>query len=432
MFLPAVVATNALGASASPNVVLIISDDQAFSDYGFMGHPQIDTPHLDQLAKESLTFTRGYVPDSLCRPSLATMITGLYPRQHGITGNDPGLPGGARGGGGRANPKFAPIYEKLMQGVGEHATLPRELAKKGYLSLQTGKWWEGSPRRGGFTHGMTHGDPKRGGRHGDVGLKIGREGLQPIAKFMDEAIEEKKPFFVWYAPFMPHTPHTPPERLLAKYKEKAPTIAIARYWAMCEWFDETCGELLKLLEERDIAENTVVLYVCDNGWIQDPGRPQRYAPRSKRTPYEGGIRTPIMVRYPGKVTPRRDEKTLVSSIDLAPTILNACGLAPTSDMRGLDLTDADALAEREAVFGATYSHDVPDVDAPTTGLQYRWVISGDWKLIVPYSPNVAGGSELYHVSEDPFEKSNLIDKEPERADALRKRLDAWWPGPESG
>ena len=103
-------------------------------------------------------------------------------------------------------------------------TLPRLLAPKGYLSFQAGKWWGGSYKRGGFTHGMTHGDPARGGRHGDAGLAIGRQGIKPVTLFIELARRRKAPFFLWYAPMMPHQPHNPPERLLAHYRGKAPTL----------------------------------------------------------------------------------------------------------------------------------------------------------------------------------------------------------------
>ena len=132
--------------------------------------------------------------------------------------------------------------------------LPRLLAARGYLSFEAGKWWGGAFERGGFTHGMTHGDPSRGGRHGDLGLAIGREGMEPVFDFIDLAQARRAPFFVWYAPMMPHSPHNPPERLLASYRGKAPTLEVAKYWAMCEWFDETCGELLDFLDRRKISE----------------------------------------------------------------------------------------------------------------------------------------------------------------------------------
>src|SRR5439155_4846271 len=127
-----------------------------------------------------------------------------------------------------------------------------------YRSLQTGKWWQGDYRHGGFTEGMTHGDPDRGGRHGDDGLKIGRETLQPIFDFIASARQQARPFFVWYAPMLPHQPHNPPERLLAHYRENTTSPDVARYWAMCEWTDETCGQVLDYLDREDQGETTVV------------------------------------------------------------------------------------------------------------------------------------------------------------------------------
>ena len=127
--------------------------------------------------------------------------------------------------------------------------------------------------------------------------------MKPVSLFIEMAQTSKAPFFLWYAPMMPHQPHNPPERLLAHYRDKAPSPQVARYWAMCEWFDETCGELLDFLDTQKIADNTLVIFLADNGWIQDP-QADRYAPRSKQSPYEGGLRTPILVRWPGKVAPR--------------------------------------------------------------------------------------------------------------------------------
>ena len=108
---------------------------------------------------------------------------------------------------------------------------------------------------------MTRGFPERGGRHGDDGLKIGREGIEPIKKFVDMATEQKKPFFLWYAPFLPHTPHNPPQRLFDKYNQPGTPASVARYYAMCEWFDETCGELLGVIDSKGIAKDTLVVYV---------------------------------------------------------------------------------------------------------------------------------------------------------------------------
>lgn len=397
-----------LGAESPPNVVMLISDDQAWTDYSFMGHEAIQTPNIDRLASEGALFTRGYVPGSLCRCSLATLVTGLYPHQHAITSNDP--PEGVD-------------RHLMLQHIEAATTLPTLLAKKNYLSMQTGKWWEGHYKLGGFTHGMTHGDTTRGGRHGDEGLKIGREGLAPMEDFMDEA--GSRPFFLWYAPFLPHTPHNPPERLLAKYRAEGRSEHVAKYWAMCEWFDETIGELLALLDDRGLRENTLVVYVTDNGWIQNKDN-KGFAPRSKRSPYDGGLRTPVIVNWPGKVAPMRDEETLVSSLDLIPTILEVAGLEPTDAMPGINLMPLTQgeQSKRDLLFGEIFSHDAVDITKPETSLEYRWCIDGDWKLILPQAR--IGEPELYNITDDPFELKNLAEAEPKRVKKITAAIKDWW------
>jgi uncharacterized sulfatase len=412
--------------AAAPNIVMIIGDDQGWGDYGFMGHPHIKTPHLDKFASGGLVFKRGYVPSSLCRPSLATMITGLHPHQHKITCNDPPLPKGMTNAQANKDPDFLKLRQEMIAYIEKVPTLPRLLGEKGYVSHQSGKWWEGNACRcGGFTEGMTHGDPAKGGRHGDAGLTIGRQGLQPVFDFLDKAKADGKPFYVWYAPMMPHSPHNPPDRLLEQYKDKTKSLHVARYWAMCEWFDETVGELLAKLEKNGQADNTIVIYLHDNGWIQDPESPN-YAPRSKRSPNEGGVRTPIIVRWPGRVKPGASDH-LASSIDLAPTILAAAGGKPTPDMTGINLLDAKAVAGRTTIFGEIFEHNAVDVHSPAANLQYRWVIAGTRKLIVPHAPNIAGGKpELYDLAADPDEKANLAERQPGRVAELTRTLDAWW------
>jgi len=412
--------------AAPPNVLLIVGDDQAWTDYGFMGHEHIQTPHLDKLARESLVFKRGYVPTSLCRASLATMITGLYPHQHRITSNDPPLPKGLKQGPAMKDPGYLKLREEMVAIFEQSPNLPKLMEKDGYVSLQVGKWWEGNACRcGGFTEAMTHGDPAKGGRHGDEGLKIGRQGLQPVFDFLDKAKKDAKPFFVWYAPMMPHSPHNPPERLLNKYKDKTKSIHVARYWAMCEWFDETVGELLDKLEKNGQAKDTLVIYLHDNGWIQDENSPQ-YAPRSKRSQYDGGVRTPILLRWPGHTKPAEID-ALASSVDLAPTILAAAGRKPTKDMRGIDLLDPHWVSSRPAVYGAIFEHNAIDITNPAANLQWRWTIEGNWKLILPHAANVPNGTvELYDLAKDPHEKENLAGKHADKVADLTKKLDAWW------
>ena len=428
LFLSLLSASRALPAENPPNVVFIISDDHGWSDYSFMNHPRVRTPNLDRLASESLLFTRGYVPTSLCRPSLATIMTGLYPHEHGLVGNDP--PGNPRDAEGRAS--MVEVFKRSR-------TVAALLGNRGYASLQTGKWWEGQCTCCGFTECMTHGDVGRGGRHGDDGLKIGRETMQPAFDFIDRAAG--KPFFLWYAPMMPHTPHNPPERFLKRYQPNLP-VALARYYAMVEWFDETVGQLLGYLEKRGLTGNTVVVYVTDNGWVQLEGQRPLLESRAKQSPFDAGTRTPIMVRWPGKVKPRRDDRTLVSSIDIAPTVFAACGIRSAHGVPGLNLLDAGALARRKSVFGASFVHTLVDIHNPVANLKYRWVIRGRWKLIDVYRPNLTlpfmgnvlpvGWPEapvLYDILADPGEQKDLAAGQPEIVRSLKQELNRWWSVP---
>ena len=423
--------------TSTPNVLLIISDDQGYGDYGFMGHPVIQTPHLDRLAERSLVFERGYVASPLCRPSLASIATGLHAHQHGVLAND-------------VDPrKRAESNVPVVRAFQSHPSLMTVLGEAGYRTHQSGKWWEGSFADGGFSHGMTHGDPARRGRHGDEGLKIGRQGLAPITEFIDEALAAEDPFFLWYAPFLPHTPHNPPAEYLDLYTSPDRPANVAKYFAMCTWFDQTCGELFDALESRGILGDTLIVYVCDNGWAPvdrqaelPEGWWNDYAPRSKGSPFEGGIRTPIMLSWPGQITPSRSPD-LAASIDLMPTIVEACGLTPPGGLPGLNLLDATACSAREAVFGAAYSiHNMIPGD-PGATLQYRWCVTREWKLLLRSHGldttryrTVHGWDRvperLWNLKDDPAGTEDVLSKHPDVATRLRGAVDSWLPAPGPG
>lgn len=411
-----------------PNVVFILSDDQAWDDYGFMGNQEVQTPHLDKLAAESLVFTRGYVTSPLCRPSLASMVTGLHTHQHQVSGNDVD---------GRNN--RAELDKPVQKYFHQQPSFIRELVKNGYLAHQSGKWWEGSWQDGGFTHGMTHGDPQRRGRHGDAGLKIGRNGMTPVTDFIDMAVDQQKPFMIWYAPFLPHTPHNPPERLLKKYQKEGRGKDAAKYFAMIDWFDETCGELLGHIKKKGLEENTLVVYICDNGWkapsqsdIEIPTNwNQGYAPRSKGSPYENGIRTPIMFKLPGKIKPEFSDD-LASATDLYPTIFAACGLEIPKTLPGINLLKE----KREILYGAAYSIHNMTVGNPADTRQYRWAITKKWKYLIRDNGKDTTKykyvhlwdtvpEHLYNLEKDPGEKSNVIADFPDIAKKLKSKVRAW-------
>lgn len=425
-------------ATKPPNVVFIISDDQAWTDYGFMGHPTIHTPNIDRLASQSAVFRNAYVPTALCRPSLATIISGKYPHQHRITGNDP-----ARELAPNDPAKYKALQSKLIGFIDEQPLLPKMLAAKGYRSFQSGKWWEGNYSRGGFTHGMTKGFPEPDGRHGDVGLDIGRKGLEPIFEFLDASQQANEPFFLWYAPFLPHSPHNPPERLLSKYLSNSPSIHHARYFAMCEWFDETVGQLMSHLEANQLLENTIIVYTGDNGWLQSDNSPN-YALRSKQSPYDGGVRQPILIRWDGVIQPR-DYLELASTIDLVPTIASATGCELPKGLPGFDLLPLIRDQKpwiRDTIFGEGFSHDVYDLDDPYKSLLYRWVRKNNWKLILTTNlpvnryaeshPRSELRPQLFDLEKDPFEEHNLAWQYPELVAELVRAIDDCWRLPKTG
>lgn len=434
-----------------PNIIFIISDDQAYGDYSFMGHEQIETPYIDQLAKESVTFTKGYATAPLCSPSLASIITGLYAHQHGITGNDPVIKayeGPKSYGRAKQETDFPPnsypvlratAYQTLKANFYKNKLLTQTLAENGYRSFQSGKWWLGSAEEGGFDGGMTHGDYKRGGRHGDEGLKIGREGLKPVTDFIDQTTAANESFFLWYAPFLPHTPHNPPKELEEKYKKLTASPHIARYWAMVEWFDQTTGELLDYLKEKGLEENTIIVYTCDNGWIQSDDSP-KYASRSKRAPHEGGIRTSIMFKYSEKIKPQMYTENLVSNVDIVPTVLNLLGLEK-GNLPGIDVLDKAALKDRKTIFAASYNHDITNVEVPTESVLYKIAVERDWKLILPNSEMIQQAAttekeryqgyyfdnvQLFNLTDDPAESTNLAAQHPEEVERLTAKINDWW------
>lgn len=422
-----------LSAADRPNIVLLLSDDQAWTDYGFMGHEAIKTPHLDRLASRSAVFKRGYVPIALCRPSLMTLATGLYPHQHHVTGNDPS-PLLAE----KNSPQSHQLRADLIANIDKHPVLPKLLAQQGYLSYQTGKWWEGDPQRAGFTAGMTRGFPKPGGRHGDDGLKIGREGMQPVYQYIDEAVEKKQPFFLWYAPFLPHTPHNPPPRILKKYQQEGRPESIAKYYAMCEWFDETCGQVIDYVDKKGLTQNTMFIYLCDNGWVQDP-QGKGFLTGSKQAPQEAGVRQPTLFSWPGKIK-AGDYPEVISSIDFMPTVLSAAGAAIPASLPGVDLmpllTEGKNI-DREAIFGESFAHDIADLNEPEASLLYRWCIEVKWKLLLTYDGKVNRYPNLHQrkhpepfltdLLADPNESTNLAAQNPEVVKRLAQRIEQNWP-----
>ncbi len=446
-------------ADDRPNVVLIVSDDQTYTDFGFMGNADVKTPHLDRLAAQSARYVNGYVPSSVCRPSLVTLLTGLYPHQHGVHFNHP-PPGFGKltRSSEIGKVEFDRLRRKATRFVRNVPTLPRLLADNGYRCFQTGKYWEGHWRNAGFTEGMTIAEPSGGANgdkelasgdivahgNGDHGLAIGRETMQPIDYFIDDCGDT--PFMVWYAPFLPHTPHDSPQQFRDLYKDnKALPKHRLPYYAAISQFDATVGHLVDSLKHRKLTRKTIFVFVVDNGWEADAAKFNAnrnewdHTRRSKRAPFDYGLRTPILIAWEG-VTTARTHDELVSSIDLMPTILSACGIPlHNSKLPGVDLMPSargeSSLSNDRPVFGEIYPGDATTLGNPSRDIAYRWIRQRTLKLITTHSHNGKPAwneylrrDALFDVLADPDESRNLIDDPAYSAAVtkLRMQLDQWW------
>ena len=452
----AVVTAQSVVAAAPPNVVYIIPDDHTFRDFGFMGRPDALTPHMDRLAAQSARFVNGYVPTSLCSPSLAVMLTGRYPHQSGLHFNHP-PPGNSGFNRMKSRAEYEAARSPSFEIIRSQPTLPRALGQHGYVSFQTGKFWEGHYSNAGFTEGMTLFTPRPGQDfggnrilksgelaahgNGDHGLQIGRQTMQPIADFLDGTGKEK-PFFLWYAPYLPHQPHDSPQRYFDLHRQRGAAAHRIPYLASISQFDDTVGQLMTLIEQRGLLKSTLIILCADNGWSPGTQRMKKspeefeHTHESKFSPFEDGLRTPILISLPGVVKPATHTQ-LVSSVDLLPTVLSAI-VQPDAipDLPGRSLWAAakgDTPLTEQPVFGEIYPGDASTLRHPERDIAYRWVREGEWKLIVPHAHKKTAPwgdylteIALYHLPTDPEEKTNLATREPDRVKTLQTTLDAWW------
>jgi len=444
--------TVAEGEAARPNIVLITADDLAWTDYSFMGNTHVNTPHLTKLAESGALFKRGYVPTPWSRSSLMTLITGRHAHEHGVTVDERVTWGGAYMN------RLSPV--STIRG---NEPLPQLLKERGYLSFQSGRWFEGRYADAGFTHGTSE-----KGSHGYDRPGVGTEAVKACTDFMDMARKEKKPFFLWYAPALPAFNYNArlhrsgervvPERIrldqkfilglgmddyYLQFQSPMGRGDLTRYYALVEWFDEHCGQLIAHLEEKGLRDNTLIVVQSANGWVSCRRRGS-YAPRTKGSPYDGGVRSPVVYSWPTRIAPGASE-SLVSSIDVVPTILAAAGAKqPKKALSGTNLLPAmegKANIDDRAVFGESFARDTGDFRNPEATLLKRWVIHKQYKLIISYDGEgsyVGGGSdrngrerlttgpELFDLLKDPYEQTNLCATLPTVVASLRQRLEGWY------
>lgn len=415
-----------------PNIVLLIADDMDYEHFGFAGHSLAVTPNLDQLAEQGVVFTHGFVPMSRCRPAQAALLTGRWPHQNGI------------------------YFNVGAEHIDPADALPNHLARAGYATIGEGKFWERDPRLMGFSNEAI------------VNYEtFVRAGQAELFDFLD-ATAGKQPFFVWWAPELPHVPHDPPPRLLERIPRDRIRVppwladdAVRRerfldrertLLAMGAWLDEGVGELVAKLRALDAYEDTLFVFLIDNGWANGC--------ISKGWGLDKGLRTPVIFAWPRGIAGRRSFADLVSPVDLYATLLDYAGAPIPANCQGTSLRpriEGRATETREALYGALYPHTPteprPDAARDAYGL---WARTARWKyvltlrdvrrergsdgtrgenqpenvyaVLVPSFERRRGDEELYDLEADPYEQENLAAL-PEHAALeaqLRRDALAWW------
>lgn len=389
-----------------PNLVLVIGDDLDYRDLRFMGSEVAQTPALDTLASQGFAFRQGYTTSSLCRPTLQSLLTGLRPGRYVERLQE------IRSAIRRLDPDAAKDRDREVE---RFETLPRILGREGYASFQSGKYWEGSWAGAGFTDGMTVTDMEEGNR-------IARETMRPVFDFIDDHVDE--PFFLWFAPMLPHLPHDPPQVFLDRYTGVSP-MPLRRYYANVTRFDESVGALLAYLGRSALTERTLVVFLVDNGWQALPDRTFVDGPRGKGSIYDIGFRTPIVWRWPGRVPAGVISESLVSVLDVFPTLLDYAGAPIPDGLPGHSLRpliEGEAQHVRDAVFGQMKNVEREGALAEKGArLDGAFVRQGRWRY-VQYTDAV---QELYDVEADPEETTDLAARHPEVVRELRSRLVKW-------
>ena len=412
-----------------PNIILLVGDDQGYPYFGFMGADYVQTPHMDELAASGTLFTNGYVPQNHCRPSLQTLMTGTLPIDY--------------------EKKVAQLIEKKqiptdsVVGFKHHAmkyfnTLPRLLAKKGYKSFQGGKWWEFNYQNGGFDAGMTTGwkESDKGKNEwflqfmGGEGRKLARATMQPVYDFVEA--NPDNPLFIWFAPELPHYPFDAPDKYYNLYKDQDMTESAKRYYANCTWFDDGVGELVRYLKEQNLFENTLFVYVNDNGWEQAPQQEFRHdslrwhngGDKGKLSVFDQSFRTPIIFSWKDQIAANKTSKALMHSADIPATILDYLEMDIPEDYFGKSykaLIEDPSLTDRDIIIGkATQMRSEEDMMG--MNIEAYWARTNEWFFQWNLTLETIA---LFDMNTDANNDHNLADQHPELIADFKRKIEVW-------
>ena len=432
------------GAADLPNVVFILADDLGWADvnsFDPLDRGYYETPHIDSLAAEGMRFTEAYTSAANCSPTRAALISGQYfpnqPIYHvGSSGDGPMIP--------------AENADSLPP---EKVTVAEALGERGYHTALIGKWHIGSPPKTGpkaqgfdvNIGGYEAGNPRNweGGYFAPDNnpyISDAREGeyltdylTRKAASYIEA--HQNEPFYLQLSYYTPHWPLQAPENRIAKYQEKAPRGGHDNptYAAMIESLDQGVGRVLATLDSLNLAEETIVIFYSDNGGhgsFQDLGRDENGITDNsplragKGSFYEGGIRVPMIVRWPGVTKAGTQTDEPVTSIDFYPTLLAAAGIDSPQDyvLDGVNmmpvLRDPSTSLNREALFW--HFPGYPNNAWRTTPVSV--IRSGDWKLMKFYQFDRL---ELYNLEKEAEETTNLAEEQPQKRKELHQRLQSW-------
>lgn len=439
--------------TARPNIVFILADDLGQRDLGCYGSAFYDTPHLDQLAKDGALFTDAYAACPVCSPTRSSIMSGQWPQRTGVT-DYIGAPMTPEQWKRNTKTLPAPYSDRLAI---DTPTLAKAMKSEGYATFFAGKWHLGPEgwwpenqgfdiNMGGIDRGGPYGGKKYFSPYGNPRLTDGPEGEHlpdRLATETNKFIETNKDqaFFAYLSFYSVHTPLIGRDDLIRKYEEKRARLGLKEAWgreeprdvrlvqehavyaAMVEAMDLAVGKVMAKLDELGLRDNTLIIFTSDNGGLStSEGWPTSNLPLrgGKGWMYEGGIREPLLVRWPAVVKPGNVINTPVSSPDFFPTLLDAAGTQPQPNqtLDGMSLIPVfkgGTLPER-ALFWH-YPHYGNQGGAPSAAIR-----RGTWKLIEWQED---GRTELFDLAIDLGEQNDLAAREPERVTQLREELHAW-------
>ena len=437
-----------------PNIVFVLADDLGWRDVGYNGSTFYQTPNIDQLAADGTVFTDAYAASPLCSPTRAAFLTGKAPARlwltHALTQRDFGKGPGPGESAAPGDLFVEPVIRDRLPS--EETTLAERLREAGYRTALVGKWHLGPPDWVPEDHGFEFnigGDERPGPSSYFSPFRLPNladtnAGEYLTDRLTDEAIRfmtehRAEPFFLYLSHYAVHSPWQAKQSLIQHYRERVVPDAGQRnpiYAAMIQSLDESVGRVRAALERLGIAERTIVVFTSDNGGLHVPpivlSRRRNVPPHykipvtsnaplrgGKGTIFEGGIRVPCIVSWPGVTTKGSTSATPIVTMDFYRTFLGAAGLQARSG-EAPDGVDLAPLLRRSGAFerDRLYFHLPHARLDPLPGAAIR---DGDWKLIHRFG----AGDELYDLSSDPGETQNVAAQLPELRDRLREELRAW-------